>query len=207
MVCDHLREELFQSASGGFEESILEQALEYSSTVPLQFLTLVLPEGLLGAPALQEWRARLGYFVFEVVGSKRMADLFDIVVDFPDRYGQTGMVQINSQCLPLLACPRLTAALVPPLGLPWPLPACLPAQTIFLACSCSLPAVHDLQECLRNTNLHSKLIRVFGKAIQARLLHPGAATTDIIQQYISTIKALQQIDPSGAPAGVPPGMG
>eukprot|EP00887_Chlorella_sp_A99_P005758 scaffold1.g5758.t1 len=144
-VCDHLREELFQSASGGFEEGILQRALQYSATVPLQFLALALLGGDAGGAKLQEWRARLSYFVFEVVGSKRIADLFDIVVDFPE----------------------------------------------------SLPAVHDLRDCLRNTNLHGKLVRVFGRAIQSRLLHPGAATTDIIQQYVSTIRALQHIDPSG----------
>ena len=32
---------------------------------------------------------------------------------------------------------------------------------------------------------------------QLPLLHAGAATTDILTQYVSTIKALQQIDPSG----------
>lgn len=62
----------------------------------------------------------------------------------------------------------------------------------------SLPAVQDLRECLANTSLHTKLVRMFGSATQARLLQPGAATSDIIQQYVSTIRALQQIDPSGA---------
>lgn len=34
--------------------------------------------------------------------------------------------------------------------------------------------------------------------MQRRLLHAGAATSDIIHQYVSTIKALRDIDESGA---------
>lgn len=61
----------------------------------------------------------------------------------------------------------------------------------------SLAAIEDLKECLANTSLHRRVVSVFGAAIQDRLLHPGAATTDIIQQYVSTIRALQHVDPSG----------
>lgn len=62
----------------------------------------------------------------------------------------------------------------------------------------SLPALEDLKECLRHTKAHRQLVLVFGSAIRARLLHPGAATTDIIQHYISTIRALHFVEPSGA---------
>ncbi|EFN59544.1 hypothetical protein CHLNCDRAFT_19379, partial [Chlorella variabilis] len=95
---------------------------------------------------LQAWRARLGYYVYETVGSLRIGDMFDIVVDYPD----------------------------------------------------SLPAIEDTRDCLQNTNLHRKFITLFRKALMDRLLHPGAATADIIQQYVSAIKALSHVDPGGA---------
>lgn len=38
---------------------------------------------------------------------------------------------------------------------------------------CSLPALEDIRECLSKTNLHHKFTQVFGRSIEARLLHPG----------------------------------
>lgn len=38
-----------------------------------------------GAAAAREWQARLSYYVYEAVGGLRIADMFDIVVDYPDR--------------------------------------------------------------------------------------------------------------------------
>lgn len=62
----------------------------------------------------------------------------------------------------------------------------------------SLPALQDLKQCLKNTrNGYQKLVGVFGSAIRIRLLHPGAATADIIHHYVSTIRALRHIDQSG----------
>jgi anaphase-promoting complex subunit 2 len=61
----------------------------------------------------------------------------------------------------------------------------------------SLPALDDLKECIKQTREYAVLIQDFGGAIQSRLLHPGASTLDIIQHYISTIKVLQYIEPSG----------
>lgn len=61
----------------------------------------------------------------------------------------------------------------------------------------SQPALKDLHDCLRNVRLHRRLISQFKKATCDRLLHPGAATADIIQQYVSTIRSLQHVDPSG----------
>ena len=45
-----------------------------------------------GAAAVREWKARLSYYVYETVGSLRIADMFDIVVDYPDRcmWGHAG---------------------------------------------------------------------------------------------------------------------
>lgn len=62
----------------------------------------------------------------------------------------------------------------------------------------SRPALEDLRHALRHAGLHRALVSRFGRALRERLLHPGAATSDIIQQYVSTIRALQHVDPSGA---------
>lgn len=47
----------------------------------------------------------------------------------------------------------------------------------------------------------------FGAALQARLLHAGASTPDIIATYVATIRALHTVDPTGdqrrAPAPAP----
>ena len=46
---------------------------------------------------------------------------------------------------------------------------------------------------------HSLLL-LFLSSFQKRLLHPGASTADILSQYISTMKSLHVVDPSGAAA-------
>lgn len=61
----------------------------------------------------------------------------------------------------------------------------------------SLPAIEDLRQCLTNTRHHAKLVDSFRTALRQRLLTAGAATTDILLQYVSTIKALRTMDPTG----------
>ena len=61
----------------------------------------------------------------------------------------------------------------------------------------SLPAITDLRTCLQNTTLHAALVDSFVDAMRSRLLHAGASTVDIVQQYIGTIKTLLELDPSG----------
>eukprot|EP00250_Pteridium_aquilinum_P008763 c18193_g1_i1 orf=359-3379(-) len=61
----------------------------------------------------------------------------------------------------------------------------------------SLPAIEDLRHCLANTGHHTKLVDSFRTALRHRLLTAGAATTDILLQYISTIKALRTMDHTG----------
>ena len=39
---------------------------------------------------------------------------------------------------------------------------------------------------------------MFGSELQRRLLHVGAITSDILQAYISTIKVLRVVEPTGA---------
>jgi len=61
----------------------------------------------------------------------------------------------------------------------------------------SMPAITDLRTCLQNTTLHAELVDSFVDATRSRLLHAGASTVDIVQQYIGTIKTLLELDPSG----------
>ncbi|XP_044494484.1 anaphase-promoting complex subunit 2 isoform X2 [Mangifera indica] len=61
----------------------------------------------------------------------------------------------------------------------------------------SSPAIEDLKLCLEYTGQHSKLVESFISALKYRLLTAGASTNDILHQYVSTIKALRTIDPTG----------
>ncbi|KAK1267336.1 Anaphase-promoting complex subunit 2 [Acorus gramineus] len=61
----------------------------------------------------------------------------------------------------------------------------------------SSPAIEDLKQCLEYTGQHSKLVDSFISALRYRLLTAGASTNDILHQYVSTIKALRTIDPTG----------
>ncbi|KAL5720693.1 anaphase-promoting complex subunit 2 [Ranunculus cassubicifolius] len=61
----------------------------------------------------------------------------------------------------------------------------------------SSPAIEDLKQCLTYTGQHSKLVESFKSSLRYRLLTAGASTNDILHQYVSTIKALRAIDPTG----------
>lgn len=61
----------------------------------------------------------------------------------------------------------------------------------------SMEAINNLKECLEHTRQHKTLIRDLQSAFGKRLLHPGANTSDIITQYISAIRSLRILDPSG----------
>jgi anaphase-promoting complex subunit 2 len=63
----------------------------------------------------------------------------------------------------------------------------------------SAPALQDLAVCLQHTSLAGHFAASFKAALQQRLLHAGAATADIIHTYVSTIRAMQQVDNSGEP--------
>ncbi|RUS22247.1 hypothetical protein BC937DRAFT_89906 [Endogone sp. FLAS-F59071] len=57
-------------------------------------------------------------------------------------------------------------------------------------------AVDDLKECMTKTDQKQQLLETLRHALQRRLLHPGADTSDILQQYIACIKGLRILDPS-----------
>lgn len=61
----------------------------------------------------------------------------------------------------------------------------------------SMPALKDLKASLTKTHQYSQLASSVSDACCKRLLHAGANTGDIISTYISTIKALHELDPTG----------
>lgn len=63
----------------------------------------------------------------------------------------------------------------------------------------SLPAVRELSVALDRTGRlwYQALAHEWRNALMARLLHPGAETSQIIEVYINTIKVLREMDPSG----------
>ncbi|GBP16666.1 Anaphase-promoting complex subunit 2 [Eumeta japonica] len=61
----------------------------------------------------------------------------------------------------------------------------------------SMPAVEDIKFCLGKTDLRLTLCKKLQIALETRLLHPGVNTPDILTAYISTIRALRHLDPSG----------
>nr|GEW34118.1 anaphase-promoting complex subunit 2 [Tanacetum cinerariifolium] len=60
----------------------------------------------------------------------------------------------------------------------------------------SAPAIDDLKQRLEYTGQHSKLVDSFISSLRYWLLTAGASTNDILDQYVSTIKALRTIDPT-----------
>ncbi|KAF0411987.1 anaphase-promoting complex subunit 2-like [Gigaspora margarita] len=63
----------------------------------------------------------------------------------------------------------------------------------------SKPAINDLIICMRrlDTDYRHRLVQSLYSAFKRRLLIPGAGTNDIINTYISTVKCLRLLDPSG----------
>ncbi|KAJ8593951.1 hypothetical protein M405DRAFT_809991 [Rhizopogon salebrosus TDB-379] len=61
----------------------------------------------------------------------------------------------------------------------------------------SAGALQDLKECLARVDQRADLVHALRRAIDKRLLHPGADTKVILGQYVSTIKCLRIIDPPG----------
>ncbi|KAI0801938.1 hypothetical protein BC629DRAFT_1284384 [Irpex lacteus] len=61
----------------------------------------------------------------------------------------------------------------------------------------SRPALDDLKKCILRVDHRSVLVKTLRKENSRRLLHPGADTKMILQQYVSIIKCLRIIDPQG----------
>ncbi|KAJ3549516.1 hypothetical protein NM688_g5170 [Phlebia brevispora] len=61
----------------------------------------------------------------------------------------------------------------------------------------SQKALEDLKECLQRVDHRAQLVQSLRKANRRRLLHPGAATKTILEQYVSIIRCLRIVDPPG----------
>ncbi|KDQ20938.1 hypothetical protein BOTBODRAFT_142345 [Botryobasidium botryosum FD-172 SS1] len=61
----------------------------------------------------------------------------------------------------------------------------------------SMSAVLDLKECLSRTDQRAKFVQALRKFNTRRLLHHGAETSNILEQYINTIRCLRLLDPAG----------
>ncbi|XP_013170834.1 PREDICTED: anaphase-promoting complex subunit 2 [Papilio xuthus] len=61
----------------------------------------------------------------------------------------------------------------------------------------SQPAVDDIKLCLDKTDLRPTLCKNLQTALETRLLHPGVNTSEILTAYVSTIRTLRHLDPSG----------
>jgi anaphase-promoting complex subunit 2 len=61
----------------------------------------------------------------------------------------------------------------------------------------STPALTDLNTCSDQCNLQPYISQHLSQSLEARLLHPGASTRDIVQFYTHLIRGLRFIDPSG----------
>jgi anaphase-promoting complex subunit 2 len=59
------------------------------------------------------------------------------------------------------------------------------------------PAIDDLRNFITNPATRSYLTYNFANVLQARLLHPGASTIEILQLYISIIRSFRILDPKG----------
>ena len=59
------------------------------------------------------------------------------------------------------------------------------------------PAIHDLKSFTTNPATRSYLTYNFANVLQARLLHPGASTIEILQLYIAIIRSFRMLDPKG----------
>jgi anaphase-promoting complex subunit 2 len=57
-------------------------------------------------------------------------------------------------------------------------------------------ALRDLRICMLKTDQKRHLMDSLAAALRKRLLHQGATTSDILEQYISTIKSFNVLDPS-----------
>ncbi|KAG7292100.1 hypothetical protein NEMBOFW57_002133 [Staphylotrichum longicolle] len=78
---------------------------------------------------------------------------------------------------------------------------------IVLAWPASRPALDDLRATITTAARRKQLTDGFSRALQRRLLHPGCSTLEILQTYISIIRALHALDPSKVLLGrVEPGL-
>lgn len=61
----------------------------------------------------------------------------------------------------------------------------------------SLPALEDLKDCILSTDQKPEVTRAMREQFTRTMLNAGTITSEIIQRYVSVIKMLRFLDPSG----------
>ncbi|KNC22283.1 hypothetical protein FF38_12910 [Lucilia cuprina] len=61
----------------------------------------------------------------------------------------------------------------------------------------SIPAIEDLKICMEKINLRRQIINTLKTSLEARILHPGVNTMDILTGYVAAIKAIRYLDNTG----------
>ena len=72
---------------------------------------------------------------------------------------------------------------------------------VCVACVCTYVCVHMCVDmfivfCIQSRSFLCRIFCLYNR-FEQRLLHPGANTADIITQYISSIRSLKLLDPTG----------
>lgn len=60
----------------------------------------------------------------------------------------------------------------------------------------SMPALEDLKDCIRSTNLKPSVTMALRDQFTDKMLNAGTPTSDILKQYVNMIRALRFLDPS-----------
>lgn len=60
----------------------------------------------------------------------------------------------------------------------------------------SMPALEDLKDCIRSTNLKPSVTAALKNQFTDKMLNAGTLTSDILKQYVNMIRALRFLDPS-----------
>jgi len=102
-------------------------------------------------------------------------ELFDILVEYPD---STSALDDSSQFFFLTLFAMHTLEYSHPFLFTGEL------FDILVDYPDSTPALDDLRDCLQHTHQHSEVVLSLGEALEARLLKPGADTSNILQVYI-----------------------
>ncbi|XP_065067924.1 anaphase-promoting complex subunit 2-like isoform X2 [Rhopilema esculentum] len=152
VIYSQMKEYLEGLCKDEFHKHFLVEAMQWVEDQIISWLRLVigdindqgdsLESDLL---SVESWRPKLEYFLCKVYAELRIAQLFEIIVEFPE----------------------------------------------------SLPSIEDLRECLEKTESRSLLTKSLKEAFRNRLLQAAVNTVDILTQYISTIRALRALEPSG----------
>ncbi|XP_030370351.1 anaphase-promoting complex subunit 2 [Scaptodrosophila lebanonensis] len=61
----------------------------------------------------------------------------------------------------------------------------------------STPAINDLKICMEKIDMRVYITKTLRNALEARLLHPGVNTMDILTGYVAAIKAIRHLDNTG----------